>query len=110
LQAFMRSDDIKDIIEQLQRLQIQQGGLLARLGALSDDNEPQPTPTRAARVQPDAPREFAIGDRVRIRNPVRYQANRGTIIRIGTSQITVEMRNGSKIVRAPPHNLIFENE
>jgi hypothetical protein len=105
----MRSDDIKDIIGQLQRLQIQQDGLLACLEALSDDNEAQPTPTRAARVQPDAPREFAIGDRVRIRNPARYQANRGTIIRIGTSRITVKTRNGSKIVRTP-HNLIFEHE
>jgi hypothetical protein len=45
-------------------------------------------------------------DRVRIRSPAGYQANRGTIIRIGTSRITVETRNGSKIVRAP-HNLIF---
>jgi hypothetical protein len=105
----MCSDNIKDIIEQLQRLQIQQDGLLARLGALSEDNEPQRTSTRAARVQPDAPREFAIGDRVQIRNSARYQANRGTIIRIGTSRITVETWNGSKIVRAP-HNLIFENE
>jgi hypothetical protein len=105
----MRSDDIKNIIEQLQRLQIQQDALLARLGALSDDNEARPTSARATRVQPDTPREFAIGDRVRILNPARYQANRGTIIRIGTSRITVETRRGAKIVRAP-HNLVLEDE
>jgi hypothetical protein len=102
----MREDDIKDIVEQLQRLQIQQDVLLARLGELSGSHE---TPAQATRVPPDTTRDLAIGDRVRIRNPGRFQAVRGTIVRIGTSRITVQARNGSKIIRAP-HNLFLEDE
>jgi hypothetical protein len=54
-------------------------------------------------------REFEIGDRVRIMNPRRLQANRGKIVRIGASRITVEAKNGTTIVRAPK-NLYFDNE
>jgi hypothetical protein len=102
----MREDDIKDIVEQLQRLQIQQDALIARLVDLSGSHE---TPAQATRVPPDTSRALAIGDHVRIRNPARYQAVRGTIVRIGTSRITVQARNGSKIVRAP-HNLFLDDE
>jgi hypothetical protein len=102
----MREDDIKDIVEQLQRLQIQQDTLIARLGELSGSHE---TPARATRVPPDTSRALAIGDRVRVRNPGRFQAVRGTIVRIGTSRITVQARNRSKIIRAP-HNLFLDDE
>jgi hypothetical protein len=102
----MREDDIKDIVDQLQRLQIRQDVLLARLGELSGSHK---VPAQATRVPPDTPRGLDIGDRVRIRNPGRFQANRGTIIRIGTSRITVQARNGSKIIRAP-HNLYLDDE
>jgi hypothetical protein len=42
-------------------------------------------------------------------NPRRLQANRGKIVRIGASRITVEAKNGTTIVRAPK-NLYFDNE
>jgi hypothetical protein len=52
--------------------------------------------------------EFEIGDRVRIRNPRMLQANRGKIVRIGASRITVKAKNGTTIVWAPK-NLYFDN-
>ena len=87
--------DIKDIVAQLQRLQIQETELLRRLELLSeaDSNTSRP---------PDSTRGFEIGDLVQIRNPRPFQAKKGTIIRIGigTDRITVQARNGSKIVRS----------
>ncbi len=87
-----RQDDIKDIVDQLQRLQIEQTALIQRIERLTEG-----TPNT-----PNAARPFAVGDRVRIRNPRRLQANQGTIIRIGldTDRITVQSRDGSKIIRA----------
>jgi hypothetical protein len=76
--------DIKDIVAHLEQLQIQQSELLhclERLVGSGDNNN--------ATVQPDATREFAVGDRVRIRNPGLLQAVRGTVTKIGTSRIIV---------------------
>jgi transcription elongation factor len=98
-----RDQEIQDIVNQLERLQIQQSDLLQRLGLLSesdDNNITTPAPVIA--------REFAVGDRVRIRNPSRLQPVRGIITKIGRVRITVEARNGTKIVRAPK-NLILES-
>jgi hypothetical protein len=65
---FMRDDDIKDIIEQLQRLQPWQDTLLARLGELSAGSNSFPSTARATRIPPETEtitaRSFAIGDRV----------------------------------------------
>jgi transcription antitermination factor NusG len=117
----MRSDNIKDIVEQLQRLQIRQDELLAHLGDLSGDNDTVPlraqaarvpaSPTRAARVPPDTSRDIEVGDRVRIRNPGRFQAVRGRVIKVNTTtnRATVQARDGSKVVHAP-HNLIPDDE
>jgi hypothetical protein len=100
-----RDQEIQDIVNQLGRLQIQQSNLLQRLGRLNEsednDNNATPPPITTARV-------FAVGDRVRIKNPGLLQPVRGTIIKIGKTRITVEARNGTKIVRAPK-NLILEN-
>jgi hypothetical protein len=92
-----RQDEIKDIVPQLQRLQIKESELLQRLEGLSeaerhDTAEPLVTPTR----------DFRIGDLVRINNPRPFQIKTGHIIRIGvnTDRITVQARNGSKVVRA----------
>lgn len=115
-----REQEIEDVILQLQELNIQQTNLLTRLDRLSgraaraqpnrNAAAPPVTPPPAARAdRPQAPREFAIGDHVRIRNPGLLQATQGTIIKIGTSRITVQARNGTKILRAPK-NLIFEDE
>jgi hypothetical protein len=98
-------DEIKDIVAQLQRLQIQETELLQRLELLSaaDSN---------ASASPITTREFVIGDLVQILNPGRLQAKRGTVIKIGvgTNRITVQAKNGSKSVRAPYNlNLIHIN-
>lgn len=91
-----RHDEIKDIVSQLQRLQIKESELLQRLEGLSEadnhDTAGSPTPTR----------DFRIGDLVRIKNPRPFQIKTGHIIRIGvdTNRITVQARNGSKVVRA----------
>jgi hypothetical protein len=97
------SDDreIQDIINQLQGLQLQQAALLSRLERLSE-GEGQETPP----PPPQATREFAIGDRVRIRNPRVLQETRGRITRIG-SRITVTTPRGNTIVRASK-NLVLE--
>jgi hypothetical protein len=98
-----KDQEIQDIVNQLGRLQIQQSNLLKRLGQLneSEDNNTTPPSITTARA-------FAVGDRVRIKNPGLLQPARGTIIKIGRTRTTVEARNGTKIVRAPK-NLILEN-
>ncbi len=88
-------DEIKNIVAQLQRLQIQESELLQRLERLSKADSHTaglPTPTR----------DFRIGDLVQIKNPKPFQIKKGTIIRTGvdTDRITVEARNGSKVGRA----------
>jgi dsDNA-specific endonuclease/ATPase MutS2 len=88
-------DEIKDIVAQLKRLQIQETELLQRLEQLSEADR---NPSRS----PDTTRGFVIGDLVQIKNPRPLQAKKGTIIKIGvaTDRITVQAKNGSKIVRA----------
>jgi hypothetical protein len=101
-----RQDKIKDIVAQLQRLQLQETELLQRLEQLNDtDSLPIVLPT----VQL-ATREFKIGDLVQVKNPRPFQLKKGIIIRIGadTNRITVQAKNGSKIVRAPS-NLVHIN-
>jgi hypothetical protein len=99
-------DEIKEIVAQLQRLQIQETELLLRLERLSEtDSQTFGSPTRT-----QSSREFRIGDLVKIKNPKPFQIKKGTIIKIGigTNRITVQSTNGSKIVRAPS-NLIHIN-
>jgi transcription antitermination factor NusG len=99
-------EDIKDIIAQLQSLQLQQAALIQRLERVSGSQD-NGIPTRTKTVQ--VTREFAVGDRVQINNPGPFQATRGTITKIGNSRITVQARNGTKISRAPK-NLTLEDE
>jgi hypothetical protein len=84
-------EEVKEIVAQLQQLQIRESELLQRLERISEVE----TPT--------VPRVFAIGDLVMIKNPRPFQSNQGKIIKIGigTNRITVQTKNGSKIVRAP---------
>ena len=88
-------DEIKVIVAQLKQLQIQETELLQRLEQL---NEADSNPSRS----PDATRCFSIGDLVQTKNPRPLQAKKGTIIKIGvpTDRITIQAKNGSKIVRA----------
>jgi hypothetical protein len=104
----MSNDDIQDLILQLRRIHIQQADFLVRLERAREiearagiDNE--------TKTNVDEPREFIIGDRVQIKNPNRFQADCGTITKIGDKRITVQTRSGTKILRAPK-NLIFEDE
>jgi hypothetical protein len=98
--------DIQDIIARLQRLQLEQSELLLRLARATGERDRNNTTGNV--VPSDPVREFAIGNRVRIKNPGRFQASSGIITRIGTTRITVEPRNGTKIVRAPK-NLAHED-
>ena len=89
-------DEIKDIVAQLQRLQIQESELLQRLERLNETNS-------GSSGAPITTQEFVIGDLVRIKNPRPLQAKQGTIVKIGvnTNRIPVQTRSGTKIVRAP---------
>jgi hypothetical protein len=97
--------DVKDIITQLQNLQIQQATLILRLERLSEGGDNASGP----KAPTGTTREFEIGKRVQIRNPRRLQAVRGNIVRIGTNRITDQAKNGTTIVRASK-NLYFDNE
>jgi hypothetical protein len=98
-----RNDEIQDIVSQLQRLQIQESELLQRLERLSEaDSHTAGSPTQT--------RDFRIGDLVQINNPKPFQIRKGNIIRIGadTDRITVQSRNGSKVVRASSNLTLIE--
>jgi transcription antitermination factor NusG len=88
-------DEIKNIVAQLKSLQIQESELLQRLERLIEADS-------QVNKSPNPTREFRIGDWVQINNPKPFQFKKGTIIRIGTEtdRITVQSKNGSKIVRA----------
>jgi hypothetical protein len=97
-----RQDEIKDIVAQLQSLQIQETELLQRLERLNDsDNNTFGSTTS------QTTRELRIGDLVKIKNPKPFQSKTGTIVKIGvgTNRVTVQTKSGSKLVRAPS-NLI----
>ena len=90
-----RQDEIKDIVSQLQRLQMQESDLLRRLEGLNETDSHaagSPTPTR----------DFRIGDLVQIQNPKPLQIKKGNIMRTGADadRVTAQSRNGSKVVRA----------
>jgi hypothetical protein len=96
-------DETEGIVAQSQSLQIRESELLQRLERLNEAN-------RNTSGTPIATRVFVIGDLVRIKNPRPLQAKQGTVIRIGvdTDRITVQTKNGSKIVRAS-YNLTHIN-
>ena len=96
--------DIADIVEQLQELQLQQSVLLTRLAGITGRN----TESEFFDTATNTPRDFRIGDRVRITNPKRFQAKKGVIINIGEGRVTLRAHNGTKIQRSPD-NLVFDN-
>ena len=95
--------EIKDIIAQLQELQVGQSKLLQRLGQLSGSKIKNNTVPQQITV-----RNFAIGDRVRIKNPRFLQSASGTVSKINPQHITVTTANGSSIVRAPKNLILLE--
>jgi hypothetical protein len=75
----MSNDEVQDLIEQLKNLQLQQTELLVRLERARRDE------ARAGVYDEEesGTQEFAIGDKVRIKNSTRFQADQGVITTIG---------------------------
>ena len=108
----MNSDSygVQDIIRQLKGLQLKQTELLARL-ELARSKEQEETVTvvnNKVTSNVNETRPLAIGDRVRIRNPSAFQVNKGVVIKIGISRITVLTESGTKILRAAKNLVIIE--
>jgi hypothetical protein len=118
------NDDVQDLIIQLRSLQLRQTDLIGRLerarrresranatseNAVLSTYETREETRRSSVDNDETTHGFALGDRVRITNPSRFQSNRGTVVKIGPKRITVETRSGSKILRAPK-NLIIDHE
>jgi hypothetical protein len=99
----MSNDEVQDLIKQLKNLQLQQTGLLVHLER-ARGNEAR---TGVYDEEESGTRKFAIGDKMRIKNPTRFQADQGVITKIGPNRVTVHTETGSKILRAPK-NLILE--
>ena len=102
-----KEQEIKEIVKKFERLHIQQAALVDRLKLLQarqdnrgsrDRNVPSSGATTAT------VREFVIGDRVRVKNPLPFQSPVGTISNIGRGRITVTDRKKKTLQRAP-HNL-----
>jgi hypothetical protein len=103
--------EIEDIVLQLVNLQAQEFALLGRLriltatGDIEDAAPGNPRIVTATGYErdefPAGEPVFAIGDRVRIRNPRFLQPAEGVITKITRHRITVEAPNGSIISRAP---------
>jgi transcription antitermination factor NusG len=115
----MRNDKVQDLISQLNRLQLQQTELFARLEKAIGDKDAQ---TRGVRKEDAQTREvvheieaeqtreffiahgvpqtveFAIGDRVKVKNPNLFQADRGKITKIRNKRITLTTQSGNKIL------------
>ena len=93
--------EIKDIVTQLRRLQINQSELLERLELLSG-SEIEPSP------QISASSDFAIGDLVRIKNPRFLQPTSGRITKISQRRITVLAGNGTSVIRAHKNIVLIQ--
>jgi dsDNA-specific endonuclease/ATPase MutS2 len=101
------NDEIQDLILQLKQLQLEQTRLQQKQTKITTRLERLSEGTENANKKADATQKFAIGKRVRIINPGPLQATTGTIVKIGTGRITVQTRNGDKIIRVAK-NLIIE--
>jgi hypothetical protein len=105
-----REQEIHDLIEQIDRLHIRQSTLISRLARLKEvEQEERLVPNRRSRIHV-ARGAFAIGDRVRVRNPGRNQPSRGKITKMSENRITMESRSGIKIWRAPSNFILEEEE
>jgi transcription antitermination factor NusG len=119
-------DEVQELIQQLSRLQLQQTDLLARLGRarevetrtslespiISDTTTSADVLNQQLRQgtsRENQRRRFRIGDKVRILNPGRFQANKGEITKIGESRVTIKTWSGSKLQRAPK-NITLDHE
>jgi hypothetical protein len=124
----MRNDEVQDLISQLNRLQLQQMELFACLEKAIGDEDAQTRGVRkedtqtsevAHEIEVEQTREFVIahgaaqtvefatGDRVIVKNPNLFQADRGKITKIRNKRITLTTQSGSKILRTPK-NLVLQ--
>jgi DNA-directed RNA polymerase alpha subunit len=101
------NDEIHDLILQLKQLQVEQKRLQQKQTKITTRLERLSEGRDNANKKADASRKCAIGERVGIINPGPSQATTGTIIKLGMSRITVQARNGDKIIRAAK-SLIIE--
>ncbi len=103
------NQEIKDIVTQLQELQIGQSKLLLRLEQLSRSGVNNNNVPYRANISRDIAitRDLVIGDQVRVKNPRFLQPTKGTVSKITSKRITILAANGSSIVRAPK-NLILD--
>jgi hypothetical protein len=90
-------DEIRCIVAQLKRLQMQESELMRRLELLTEADDQPPSA-----ALPRTTRDFGIGDLVQTNNPRPFPSKQGTVTRtgVGADRITVQTKNGSKIVRA----------
>ena len=105
------SDGVQDIIRQLKGLQLKQTELLARLELARSKEQEERTVTvvnNKVTSNVNETRPLAIGDKVRIINPSPFQVNKGVVIKIGTSRVTVLTESGTKILRAAKNLVIIE--
>ena len=112
----MRADntqEIQDIVTQLQELQLQESELIERLAQLSDgvshddthtNTAVTPTPQINTRPTRDdiliRDSTLVIGSRVQIKNPRFLQPIEGVVTKITNKRVTVQAPNGSTVVRA----------
>ena len=110
--------EIQEIVEKLKQLQLQQAVLLYRLDQLSEESVDRGSSDSSPRTQSGirprprgvivAARKFKIGDSVQILNPGPRQATKGVISKIGTSRITIEDKDGNKLIRTSKNLKIEE--
>jgi dsDNA-specific endonuclease/ATPase MutS2 len=94
------NNKIQELILQLKQLQLEQTRLQQKQTKITTRLERLSRGADNANKNEDSTRKFVIGESVRIKNPGPLQANTGTIVKIGTSRITVKTKNGEKIIRA----------
>jgi len=105
----MSRDSVDELIQQLERLRVQEQSILRRLV----DARARETRDRN-NDEDNEPRRFRIGDRVRntnqIRNPLGRQSNErdrtATVTKLTAKQVFVRTDNGTNTNRSP-ENLQF---
>jgi hypothetical protein len=91
-------DETQDLIDQLNRLQLKQKELLARLQRAKNSKREGVQETR----------QFAIGDKVLIRNPKHSQETRGMVPQISQTCVTItSSESGGNKLQHEPKNLIL---
>ena len=104
----MKKDEVQDlIIKQSKQLQLPRSKLSVCLAERARDREPKTdvheegkSPVHQTQEPPlvKETQEFVIGNKLEIRNPDPFQADRGVTIKIGNSGIAAQTELGSNIL------------